>query len=98
MWLTIERKQELKEQTLKWCNERRREQRKPALNELPKGLRHDPKSCPCGAATGLIVGMSTARTPERIALYEPGMFLPLDVRLFIMHFDGGEFPELTIEE
>lgn len=50
--------------TLEWCNIRRAEQGKEPLDRLPKGFRQSPASCPCGAASGVIVGSTVWITEE----------------------------------
>lgn len=81
-------------ETLAWCNEKRRERGMEPLERLPKGLRDDPRSCPCGKATGLVVW-----TYEYSADWSPGMknfdaqTLPLAVTEFTVAFDRGELPQ-----
>lgn len=84
--------EELKEGTLKWCNEIRAETNKEPITELPKGKLGDPKTCPCGTATGTLVNLVTFR-------YHPddnAKPLPQVVIDFVNRFDGGYFPELVI--
>ncbi len=84
----------------------RRKQGKENLPRLPKGNISDPKTCPCGAATGLRVGAFTYRrrlpnepffgsapTPDN-----PELPLPKGVQQFIKAFDGRSIPELIAPE
>lgn len=82
-------KDELIQGTLDWCNSIRNEQGMKPLTQLPKGQRYNTTSCPCGAATGLMVG-------ARIAFDTLGgkIELPDVVREFVVHFDAGSIPEL----
>jgi hypothetical protein len=95
--LTANRKTKLIDATLEWCNERRAEQGREPLTELPKGKREDPNSCPCGKATGLYVDFTTY-----VSLGEDGILdgktggdLPHDVCEFVENFDNGFIPELN---
>src|SRR4051812_33017599 len=56
------------EETLRWCNARRKERGKSPLDRLPKGERTKGESCPCGAATGLFVTLAHAYVREEISL------------------------------
>lgn len=82
--------EELKQATLAWCNYIRAKRELEPLTELPKGKMVDPKSCPCGEATGLEV--------HTIVCYNNGdfvEFLPPEVTAFIREFDRGNIPELV---
>lgn len=80
--------------TLAWCNEMRVERNVgPPLEELPKGHRHSPESCPCGAASGLFVTRAAARDPNTNALV---CLLPYAVRQFVQSFDAGLLPEFVL--
>lgn len=69
--------------TLGWCNEQRAIDGKPPLEELPAGRPYNVDSCPCGAATGLMVTRTWAmRGTEMITL-------PEAVQEFIIRFDRG---------
>ena len=74
-------------ETLKWCNDRRKEQGREPLNELPKGRKFDPHSCPCGKATGINV------YTKRISDPKSGLELPSAVAEFVEMFDAGLLPE-----
>lgn len=76
-------------ETLAWCNKRRKEQGQAALEALPKGRREDPKSCPCGKATGLDVLLETAMGLHPWRKYT----LPRSVRRFVKAFDRGDLPQ-----
>jgi hypothetical protein len=85
-------KAEIKKATLDWCNEMREERGVgPPLDELPKGTVRNPKSCPCGKATGLEVGVSVYGIHNHSAWWLP---LPPAVQSFVALFDNGEYPEL----
>jgi hypothetical protein len=77
-------------ETLAWCNERRAERGKRPLKRLPKGIRGDAKSCPCGKATGLKVDflfyLDDRKGPPRGILPDP-------VRAFVRQFDWGLLPQ-----
>lgn len=89
----MDRFSKYKKATLDWCNERRAEQGKDPLDELPKGRRSDPHTCPCGKATGLRVLTYFYSTPDDFS--QPETPLPEDVTCFITSFDAGMYPELT---
>jgi len=94
--------EEVIEACLAWCNERRAEQGKEPLTELPKGRRSDPGSCPCGDATGLRVFSCAYGDPygsQFISeMIEKGQTLPLLVREFVNRFDSGQFPQFDIDQ
>jgi hypothetical protein len=78
--------------TLEWCNEMRERRGMEALSELPKGIRRDGSSCPCGRATGLHVRRDSAYDPNtRISIP-----IPYDVTLFTYDFDNGLLPQYEI--
>jgi len=91
----------LMQATLDWCNERRAEMDKEPLELLPEGEPSDPKSCPCGAATGLHVDAEVYELPEgQVTFDENGTIhwveaLPELVKVFIEHFDAMHIPELV---
>lgn len=72
-------------ETLAWCNEMRAAKGEPPLDELPKGRRGDPRSCPCGRATGMLVVNSYSAY-----LGQP---LPSPVLKFVRAFDNGLLPQ-----
>jgi hypothetical protein len=74
--------------TLEWCNFQRAAQGLKPLDRLPKGKISDPRSCPCGAATGLEVSLTFYITREG---YDRD--LPKDVQLFVLAFDRGKLPQ-----
>lgn len=80
--------------TLAWCNEKRKEKSMEPLDKLPKGKKGDGESCPCGAATELVVGTRTYR--ER---YDPinSNPLPYGVMMFVESFDNGLLPQYDAE-
>lgn len=76
--------------TLAWCNEVRAENSLDPLDKLPKGERNDPRSCPCGKATGMHVDNETyGPSKETAYTYR----LPEDVISFVTAFDEGELPQ-----
>lgn len=81
---------------LAWCNEKRKEYGKEPLTDLPKGRIGDPRSCPCGTATGLYVSR-TLYSPVDEYGNRTGSFhtLPREVTRFIELFDEGSIPELV---
>lgn len=78
-------------ETLQWCNERRAEKGKKSLKKLPKGIRRDANSCPCGEATGLTVFADAYR--EQVDSYEGELPVPSCVTEFVQAFDGGQLPQ-----
>ena len=74
--------------TLAWCNRQRAKQGKKPLLRLPKGKRHDPASCPCGKATGLLVYSQAAKKNDRSR--KVVCRLPKSVRRFVLKFDRQE--------
>lgn len=81
--------------TLDWCNERRVEKGMEPLDKLPKGKRGQPKSCPCGAATGLNVGSSFWFDPTTTKP-SPRIPLPTEVTEFVIAFDSGMLPQYDV--
>lgn len=79
--------------TLAWCNRQRKIKDKKPLVKLPKGRRGDPKSCPCGKATGLSVGATTYGPPGA----SESNLLPTQVQRFVIAFDRGLFPEYDLQ-
>lgn len=80
--------------TLAWCNERRAEKGMDPLEQLPKGTRSDPNSCPCGKASGLFVGgLYWGETAEEAFYASIGHWLPRVVTDFVIAFDAGELPQ-----
>jgi hypothetical protein len=79
--------------TLAWCNRQRKKQNKQPLKRLPKGKMSDPYSCPCGAATGLSVGLYTFHDPK---IPFQNKKLPKGVREFVCQFDNGVLPQYII--
>lgn len=78
------------QRTLDWCNRQRAKKGMPPLDRLPRGEMSNSSSCPCGAATGLVV--------ESYEHYEPGFAEdaipnPGYLRRFIEMFDGGRLPQ-----
>jgi len=83
-------------ETLKWCNEHRARRGLEPLKRLPKGKRGDSNSCPCGSATGLVVGPTLCwelLQPTGCRRFP----LPTPVRLFVEHFDDGRLPQYDAE-
>ena len=81
---------------LDWCNSIRTAKNLEPLDYLPKGVKTDGYSCPCGKATGVFVGCSGwADTKEDYDSY-PRIGHPNTdaVAEFVERFDNGEFPEL----
>src|SRR4051812_27551481 len=78
--------------TLDWCNERRGEKELEPLDDLPKGKRGSPRSCPCGAATGLYVSPVHATDLNRT------FTLPTNVEKFVRAFDAGMIPQYDEEK
>lgn len=74
--------------TLAWCNARRKEQGKRALKRLPKGMRRNARSCPCGKASGLSVWVQFAYDSRQRAVP-----VPRAVGRFIRAFDAGRLPQ-----
>jgi hypothetical protein len=85
-------------ETLKWCNEIRKDRGMGPLDKLPRGIRYDNSSCPCGRATGVCV--------EEWGWYDPKGFkphehvnsskatkVPIDVVTFVVSFDRGYLPQ-----
>jgi len=87
------------EETLRWCNARRKEQGKEPLDKLPKGVRGKGTSCPCGAATGLFVAVSQYWEITNVAtrIIQSKKFLPRSVTRFVMAFDRGRLPQYDID-
>jgi len=94
----MRRRDEITEATLAWCNDRRTEQDKEPLADLPLGTQEDPTSCPCGAATGLYVDWDfyvvlDANGDKTEEVHE----LPHEVQDFVKYFDAGQYPEYNID-
>src|SRR3954465_11467103 len=81
--------------TLEWCNERRAEKNQEPLDDLPKGKRGDPYTCPCGAATGLAVNFTVAHNMKSGAMSK-SFELPSLVARFVNRFDKGQYPEYNV--
>jgi len=77
---------------LNWCNEMRVQRDMEPLEDLPKGVRGDPASCPCGTATGLFVGHQTFSDRENVI-----GTVPYNVHCFTLKFDSGDYPEYDEE-
>lgn len=58
------------------------------MKRLPKGMRMDPLSCPCGKLTGLIVGYWTYNDLDKNEYT-----LPYSVTRFASVFDDGKLPQ-----
>jgi hypothetical protein len=86
----IEREPAFVAETLAWCNEIRAGKGMEPLACLPKGKRHDPSSCPCGKATGLLVFSFYAR--ER-AGKRATRDTTRAVEDFVLAFDRRELPQ-----
>lgn len=95
--LLIEELNECVAGTLRWCNDRRLDKGLNPLNDLPKGSRSDPLSCPCGKATGLWVGMNSWGDDQKAARQTRHQ-LPPEVRQFVVYFDNGYIPQYDEEE
>jgi hypothetical protein len=89
--------EELIQAALDWCNKQRELQGKELLNELPKGIQGDSRSCPCGAATGLSVGTYSYSPLPNDGDYNEDYSLPPEVTQFVIAFDKGDIPELIDE-
>ena len=83
------------EATLNFCNSVREQKGMEPLDDLPKGHRFNPSSCPCGEATRAYVIYGSI-FPD----YDPETFklgrevdLPSEVSLFARRFDYGDYPE-----
>ncbi len=87
------------QETLDWCNKRRKENGKSPLDNLPKGRRHQGDSCPCGEATGLVVGLTGyfKRNPKDLQLDHLGD-VPPSVTKFVKEFDNGKLPQYDIDK
>jgi hypothetical protein len=88
-------------ETLKWCNSIREKMGKKPLKRLPRGVRKDASSCPCGKATGLFVydegafvDTSTKANSSKKPIRRGNQF----VRMFIDKFDGGKLPQYEAKE
>lgn len=75
-------------ETLAWCNTIRAEKGQPPLDRLPKGIKMDVRSCPCGAATGMYVGLDLYGLTD----YDAEV-LPDAVSEFVAAFDAGLLPQ-----
>lgn len=87
---------------LAWCNEKRAEQGLETLDKLPKGRPADPKSCPCGSATGLqVFSVAYAKPDQKFGSYQEllgnGQVNPPVVREFILRFDNGGLSKYRLE-
>ena len=81
-------------ETLAWCNKMRDERGLEPLARLPKGDVGDPRSCPCGKATGLHVEWWAAYEPLSDWQERPPICsLPDAVQQFVKAFDRGELPQ-----
>lgn len=76
--------------TLEWCNRQRAKKGRKPLVRLPRGIKTDPLSCPCGAATGLEVLSDRAHDPDHG--YKV-IRIPIAVKDFIGAFDDGKLPQ-----
>jgi len=56
---TLEVPADIYDEALAFCNERLREQGKPEITELPAGWSGQPRSCPCGRACNVWVGLTS---------------------------------------
>lgn len=81
-------------ETLRWCNRKRKERGWSPLNKLPKGIRGNGESCPCGAVTGLFV--SKDYYVDRVA--SRSIELPRSVKRFVDAFDSGRLPQYDVAE
>jgi hypothetical protein len=77
-------------ETLQWCNERRAEKGLGPLDRLPKGDRTNVMTCPCGTASGTMVGKTAWWWPEDDGTVAP---LPEAVASFVDAFDDGRLPQ-----
>lgn len=82
-------------QTLNWCNSQRKKKKKQPLKRLLKGYRFDAYTCPCGSATGLIVGTVVYSEREQVS-YEDYP-LPEPVIRFVQAFDSGLLPQYELK-
>lgn len=90
-------------ETLAWCNRLRKRNGKKPLAKLPKGVKNDAMSCPCGKACGLAVYSDGAYEDHSD---DWGWDMPAEVRIartnkfvaeFIERFDNGDIPEQDLE-
>lgn len=77
--------------TLKWCNERRKEDGQKPLKKMPKGHKRDGTSCPCGKASGVYVGIFDWYRDTW-----PVHKLPKFVTEFVNDFDAGKLPQYEL--
>lgn len=79
-------------ETLDWCNLMRAERGQEPLERLPLGVQYDETSCPCGRATGLMVGDWSYWVG---GVYDPeeAKDTPQAVQDFVKAFDGGALPQ-----
>lgn len=97
-------KAELIAGTLAWCNSIREKKDLPLLDELPKGEVGNPRSCPCGLATGLsVMGGEYAYEYENVELGDrittrtvSTHDVPTVVQEFVQWFDSNRIPELEV--
>lgn len=78
------------EETLRWCNRKRKEKGKLPLIKLPKGIRGKGDSCPCGEATELFVGRDFFTDDPSMTFRSK---LPRSVQRFVSAFDKGKLPQ-----
>lgn len=77
------------EETLRWCNARRKEKGMEPLDRMPKGYKGNGSSCPCGSATGLFVSFTYWLND----LCSQEKNLPRCVQRFVIAFDNGKLPQ-----
>jgi hypothetical protein len=89
------RKRDVIRRTLEWCNRQRAAKGMAPLLDIPRGRKNEGASCPCGAATGLFVGLSTYWDYSGRLRGTPGqpLELPESVKAFVRLFDAGELPQ-----
>jgi hypothetical protein len=78
--------------TLRWCNGLRKKNGKKPLKKLPRGRMFEATSCPCGKATGAIVGYGFYDFNGKEGI------IPYSVRQFVDAFDDGRFPQYQLPE
>jgi hypothetical protein len=85
--------EEIKAETLKWCNEIRRANGQRPLRRLPKGkadAAYIATECPVARAIQMTVGISTYKSADG-----DWIKLPKTIRRFITLWDAHRMPELT---
>lgn len=87
------REPEFVAKTLNWCNDRRKEKGWTPLEHLPKGIRGNSSSCPCGKASGVKVALWDWSSDGWKTVHK----LPACVRQFVAAFDSKNLPQYDAE-